>query len=149
MTSFIFPVGYVKMHRVKIIDFQLNRWYSFGYARLKMRLLPQENWGAVNLMYITKNTSAVEANMVMLDFNSENIKSELVKQDVLILTGAEDHFIPLKMHYMQFNALRNARSVTGRIFTREEQGHNHCQVGNIGLALKVMSDWIKEKESIK
>ena len=35
MSSFTFPVGYVKMHKVKIIDFQLNRWYSFGYARLE------------------------------------------------------------------------------------------------------------------
>ena len=116
-------------------------------ARFKMKIVPQENWGAVNLMYITKKeNSLVEASKVMLEFNSENIKSELVKQDVLILTGAEDHFIPLKMHYMQVNALKNARSVTGRIFTREEQGQNHCQVGNIGLALNVMSDWIKEKE---
>jgi pimeloyl-ACP methyl ester carboxylesterase len=116
-------------------------------ARLKMRIMPQENWGAVNLMYITKKeNSPVEASMVMLEFNSKNLKSELVKQDVLILTGAEDHFIPLKMHYMQVKALKNARSVTGRIFTKEEQGHNHCQIGNIGLALKAMSEWIKEKE---
>lgn len=49
---------------------------------------------------------------------------------------------------MQVNALKNARSVTGRIFTREEQGQNHCQVGNIGLALNVMSVWIKEKEYV-
>jgi len=115
-------------------------------ARLKMKLIPQENWGAVNLMYITMKDNPVEASKVMLEFNSENIKSELVKQDVLILTGAEDHFIPLKMHYMQVNALKNAKSITERIFNREEQGQNHCQVGNIGLALKVMSDWIKEKE---
>ena len=78
-------------------------------ARLKMKLMPQENWGAVNLMYITmKDNSPVEASKVMLEFNSENLKSELVTQDVLILTGAEDHFIPLKMHYMQVNALKNA-----------------------------------------
>jgi len=47
---------------------------------------------------------------------------------------------------MQVDALINAKSVTGRIFTREEQGQNHCQVGNIGLTLKVISDWMKEKE---
>ena len=116
-------------------------------ARLKMKIMPQENWGAVNLMYITKKeNSPVEASKVLLEFNAENLKSELVTQDVLILTGAEDHFIPLKMHYMQVNALKNAKSVTGRIFTREEHAQNHCQVGNIGLALNVMSEWIKEKE---
>ena len=116
-------------------------------ARIKMKIIPQENWGAVNLMYITKkDNSPIEASKVLLEFNSENIKSELVTQDILILTGAEDHLISLKMHYMQVKALKNARSVTDYIFTREEQGQNHCQVGNIGLALKVMSGWIKEKE---
>jgi pimeloyl-ACP methyl ester carboxylesterase len=114
-------------------------------ASLKMRILPQESWGAINLMYITKKEgSVVEASKVMMEFNSENLKSKLVTQDVLILTGAEDHFIPIKMHHMQVKALKNARSITERIFTREEQGQNHCQVGNIGLALSVMHDWIKK-----
>jgi len=30
---------------------------------------------------------------------------------------SEDHFIPLKMHYHEVNALKNAKSVTVRIFT--------------------------------
>jgi len=77
--------------------------------------------------------------------NEENIHSVLVKQDVLILTGREDHFIPFKMHDMQIKALINARSVTGRVFTKDECAQNHCQTGNIGLALDVMSKWIEEK----
>jgi hypothetical protein len=71
-----------------------------------------------------------------------------VTQDVLILTGAEDHFIPLKLHHLQVAALTQARSVTARIFTEAEQGQNHCQVGNIGLALSVMAEWMAEKESV-
>ena len=35
MSTFTFPVGYHDLHKTKIIDFQLNRWYSLGYARLK------------------------------------------------------------------------------------------------------------------
>lgn len=35
MDKFIFPVGYNNLHKIKIIDFQLNRWHSFGYARLE------------------------------------------------------------------------------------------------------------------
>lgn len=114
-------------------------------AWLKMKASYQERWGINNLMYITKIPSPIEASKVLLRFNEENLHSELVKQDVLILTGAEDHFIPLKMHYKQVNALKNARSVTARIFTREEQGQNHCQIGNMGLALDVMLRWIEEK----
>ena len=76
--------------------------------------------------------------------NDLNIHPELVKQDVLLLAGREDHFIPFKMHDMQLKALVNAKSVTGRIFTEKEQAHNHCQTGNIGLALKTMIDWIEK-----
>jgi hypothetical protein len=38
--------------------------------------------------------------------------------------------------------LTGARSVTGRLFTRQEQAHNHVHVGNVGLSLRVMADWI-------
>ena len=113
-------------------------------AELKTRFRAQEKWGVYNLMYITKKDTPLEASKVMLELNEENLNSELVKQDVLILTGAEDHFIPLKMHYKQVHALKNANSVTDRIFTRETQGHNHCQVGNFGLALETINTWLDE-----
>jgi len=86
----------------------------------------------------------MDATDILLPFNEHNLHSELVHQDVLILTGAEDHFITLKMHYKQANALRNAKSVTARIFTRENHAQNHCQIGNIGLALEVVEKWIEE-----
>ncbi len=114
-------------------------------AGLKMKASYQERWGINNLMYITKIPSPVEASDVLLRFNEQNQHPELVKQDVLILTGAEDHFIPLKMHYKQVNALKNTRSLTARIFTRKEQAQNHCQIGNIGLALDLMLKWIEKK----
>jgi pimeloyl-ACP methyl ester carboxylesterase len=114
-------------------------------ADLKMKASYQERWGINNLMYITKTRTPMEATDVLLQFNEHNLHSEKVGQDVLILTGAEDHFIPLKMHYKQVSALKNTRSVRARIFTREEQGQNHCQIGNTRLALDVMVKWIDEK----
>jgi dipeptidyl aminopeptidase/acylaminoacyl peptidase len=114
-------------------------------ARLKMNASYQERWGIYNLMYITRTSTPMDATDILLRFNEHNLHSELVKQDVLILTGAKDHFIPIKMHYKQVNALRNARSVTPRIFTKEDHAENHCQIGNIGLALDVMEKWIGEK----
>ncbi|OPY32856.1 MAG: Alpha/beta hydrolase family protein [Methanoregula sp. PtaU1.Bin006] len=114
-------------------------------ALLKMKANYQERWGISNLMYITKNPSPTGASEVLLRFNGTNQHPELVNQDVLILSGAEDHFIPLKMHYLQADALKNARSVTARIFTRETQAQNHCQIGNIGLAIGVMLDWIENR----
>ncbi len=113
------------------------------FSNLQMKGDYQERWGVNNLMYITRKDTPYDASQVILKFNEENLNSELVKQDVLILSGDEDHFIPLKMHYKQVKALKNVNSVTERIFTRKEQAHNHCQVGNIGLALDVMLKWIR------
>ena len=102
-------------------------------------------WWASNLLYITDKQAPVDAVDVLLQLNAENLHSEMVKQDVLILTGREDHFSRFKMHDMQIKALTNARSVTGRVFTREEHAQNHCQIGNMGLALDVILDWIQQK----
>lgn len=118
-------------------------------ANMKMRLMPQENWGAVNLMYIMKQPTPYKASIAFLDFNADNLLSERVGQDVLILTGAEDHFIPMKIHHLQVAALRNARSMTERVFTRAEQAQNHCQVGNMGLALETMAAWMSEKATVE
>lgn len=142
---------YMQIPPKPVADFA---WWLFKHPRLmnvmsawKMKMRPQEKWGIDNLMYMTKTDSPLTAGLALTAFNEANQKPDRVTQDVLILTGAEDHFIPLKMHYLQVAALKNARSLTERIFTRAEQGHNHCQVGNFGLALTVMAQWIAEKQT--
>jgi len=101
------------------------------------------SWMVDHLKYITKKKQPLDALDFYLQLNEQNIHSELVKQDVLILSGEKDHLIPNKMHDMQLKALVNAKSVTGRIFTEKEQAQNHCQTGNIKLALDFMIDWIE------
>jgi len=102
-------------------------------------------WMIAQLMYITKKQMPMDAFDFWLQLNEKNLHSELVKQDVLILTGRNDHFISFKAHAMQVKALTNANSVTAKVFTKETHAHNHCQIGNIGLALDVMVKWIEEK----
>jgi hypothetical protein len=70
-----------------------------------------------------------------------------VRQDVLLLAGAEDRMVPLKEYEKNRQGLTSARSVTGRIFTSEEHAQNHFQVGNIKLALDVILKWIEEKSN--
>ena len=111
----------------------------------KMRKDLMHRWTIGNLMYISDTETPMDAFDVARGMNAENLHSERVTQDVLILTGRNDHFIPFKMHRMQVEALENARSVTAKVFTRETQAHNHCQNGNFGLALGVMADWIEQK----
>jgi hypothetical protein len=71
-------------------------------------------------------------------YESSSSHSELVTQDVLILTGEEDSFAPLKLHDKEIEALKNAKLVTGRIFTWAEQAHKHFPIGRIRLALDVI-----------
>ena len=102
-------------------------------------------WTAAQLMYITGEEMPMDAFDIWLELNENNLHSDMVRQDVLILTGRNDHFIPFKAHDMQIKALTNAKSITAKVFTKETQAHNHCQIGNIGLALDTMGKWIKEK----
>jgi len=78
------------------------------------------------------------------NMTAENLHSDLVKQEVLILTGRKNHLVPFKMHNLQVKALANARSVTAKVFTKEEYAQNHCQIGNIGLLLDVVTRWIEK-----
>jgi pimeloyl-ACP methyl ester carboxylesterase len=143
---------YMQIPPKPVADFA--RWL-FNYPRLfevlsdwKMRAMPQEKWGIDNLMYMTKTDTVLDAAHALLEFNEANQRPDLVTQDVLILTGAEDHFIPLKMHHIQVAALKNAHTLTERIYTRETQGHNHCQVGNLGLAVDDMLAWMAERQGM-
>ena len=104
-------------------------------------------WISAQMMYVTQKETPMDAFDVFLQLNEKNLHSDRVRQDVLILTGRNDHFIPFRAHDMQVKALTNARSVTARVFTKEDQAQNHCQIGNVGLALDVMVKWIDAKSS--
>jgi len=74
-------------------------------------------------------------------YESASISSQLT-QDVLLMAGAEDHIIPVHQLPDQIATLTNVRSLTARLFTRAEQAQNHVQVGNMGLAFRVIIDWM-------
>lgn len=73
--------------------------------------------------------------------------SKLITQDTLVLAG--EHDIYTIYYQQQINALTNARSVTGRIFTKEESADHHCQIGNLGLVLGIMEEWIQNKSVLE
>jgi hypothetical protein len=68
--------------------------------------------------------------------------SSLITQDVLLMAGTEDHYVPVHQLPNQIATLTHVRSLTARLFTRAEQAQNHVQVGNMGLAFRVMIDWM-------
>lgn len=101
-------------------------------------------WEINQQMHITKSKTTYEASVKMaIAPSEENMHADKIQQDVLFFSGNEDHFIPIRLHKKQAAALIDAKSVTDRIFTKEEHAQNHCQIGNIGLALDTMLNWLK------
>jgi pimeloyl-ACP methyl ester carboxylesterase len=127
------------------IFFNYFRDFSDKMSIKKMEQDLMHKWILGNLMYITDKKTPMDAFEVIKKLNAKNLHSDRVKQDVLVLTGRRDHFIPFKMHNMQIKALTSARSITARVFTKEEHAQNHCQIGNVGLALETMVNWIGDK----
>jgi len=77
------------------------------------------------------------------EYRTEDISS-LVTQDVLLMAGTKDHYMPLQMLPDQLMTLTVAHSISTRVFTEAESAQNHCQTGNTGLALKVIFDWLDQ-----
>jgi hypothetical protein len=50
---------------------------------------------------------------------------------------------PLTRHH-RIRILKCARSITARLFTRNESAQNHWQVGNYGLAPRTIVNWLDE-----
>jgi len=71
--------------------------------------------------------------------------ADRIRQDVLILAGTEDHFIPFHQTADFEKALVNARSVTTRIFDGPSGGAGHCQMGALTLYHAAVFDWLLEK----
>lgn len=70
--------------------------------------------------------------------------AELVNQDVLILGADDDIYIPVSLAGKEIELLKNAKSVTLRMFTMKEQAGNHCNVGDPKAALDAILSWLRD-----
>ena len=127
----------------------LMKWRGMMNFMVKMKMANGKLKHTVNhALFITQKEQPIDAVDWMLGMNKDFLHSELIDQDVLLLGGEHDNFQPPKLLYKQESALVNARSITTRIFTEAEHADQHCQMGNLGLALDVMAAWIGEKETV-
>ncbi len=101
------------------------------------------DWAVTHGMFITGADSPFDFLQALSKFTTGGFSS-LIRQDVLLLAGENDHFVPLEMYDLQKQALINARSVKGRVFTAAEGGDQHCQVGNLDLAYREIVEWLKQ-----
>jgi pimeloyl-ACP methyl ester carboxylesterase len=101
-------------------------------------------WGMAQGMRVTGTSRPSEYLKALKAYTTRDISAE-VKQDVLILGGTADHFVSITQFYRQVEALTSVRSLTARLFTEAESAQNHCQIGNVRLALDTMLAWVEER----
>ncbi len=111
-------------------------------ARRAIARKPVAAWGLQQGMHITGTATAYDFLRSTTKFNTRRV-SRRVTADVLLLAGADDHYVPLTQLPRQAANLVRARSITTRTFTAAEQASNHCQVGNIGAAVRVIQGWME------
>jgi hypothetical protein len=101
-------------------------------------------WGIHNGEHVFGASTPAEMLALVRTYRTDDI-SHLLTQDILLMAGVGDHLVPFDQVSAQIQTLVNARSVAARIFTRAESAENHCQVGNLGLSLHVITRWINEQ----
>ena len=109
--------------------------------------VPFTGWAIRHGMAVSGSRSPSDFLYWLGTMNTRDV-SPAIDQDVLILAGAEDHLVPLAQLSSQAATLRGARSLTTRTFSRAEQAHNHCQIGNLNLMLEVVLDWLELQERV-
>jgi len=98
-------------------------------------------WGVQQGMHITGSQSPYQFLQKVRWLKTAPVSAR-VTQDVLLMAGEQDHYVPLHQFHTQIKTLRNVRSLTARLFTRSEHAQNHCQIGNLGLSLQVIIAWL-------
>lgn len=130
----------------KLLDYLTERPQHFMWKFVGNRLnrIYFANWLFEQGYYIFENVSTpCEYFNCIKEYNTRTL-SEMITQDTLVMAGSSD----LYTIYLedQIKALTNAKSVESRLFTEDEHAHQHCQVGNLKLALDVIIDWIERVE---
>ncbi|AOP36026.1 dipeptidyl aminopeptidase [Leptospira tipperaryensis] len=115
---------------------------------IKSTFSPSFAWGVKNGRWTMKTASSRETLDAFANYSLETIAPK-IKQDVLILAGTEDHFIPLKQVEDFKSKLTNARSLTTVIYDRTSGGAEHCQLGAQTLWQADFFDWMMKFNNVK
>jgi pimeloyl-ACP methyl ester carboxylesterase len=98
-------------------------------------------WGLRQGMHTTGTATSYDFLRGTKEYETASV-SERVTQDVLLLAGSHDHYVPARQLASQLDSLTSARSVTVRVLTQFENAQNHVHIGNTELSLQVMTAWM-------
>jgi dienelactone hydrolase len=121
------------------LDFVLS-----AVVRLKSALNPDFRWAYANGQWVMGTQGPIETLRAFDPYVLTDVAGRITG-DVLILAGADDHFVPLSQVTAFEQALSAARSVTTRVYDRASGGAEHCQLGAHSLWHQDFFDWVAEK----
>ena len=112
---------------------------------VKTRFSPGFAWSVANGQWVLGTTSAMQTMLALDRYSLARVAGDITA-DVLIMAGADDHFIPVSQAADFASALKAARSVRTIIYDRESGGAEHCQMGAQSLWHADLFDWIASIE---
>ena len=130
------------------VCFDLHESAARMFGGVKQNPLALENpgvsWAYNNALWTMGTTNSEDTLEAFSRYKLAPI-ADRIRQDVLILAGTEDHFIPFHQVTDFEKSLVNARSVTTRIFDRPSGGGEHCQCGTTSLVHAAVFDWLLQR----
>ncbi len=91
-------------------------------------LSPSFAWAINNGMWTLGTKNPLDTVTELQKYTLAGV-AQRIKNDVLILAGVEDHFVPIEQVAQFEKALTAARSVTTKVYDRSSGGAEHCQLG--------------------
>jgi pimeloyl-ACP methyl ester carboxylesterase len=112
--------------------------------RIKAAMSPGFAWAISNGMWALGTKHPLQTVAALQKYTLAGV-AQRIKGDVLILAGAEDHFVPIEQVAQFEKALTSARSVTTKIYDGASGGAEHCQFGAQALWHADFFDWMVAK----
>lgn len=107
----------------------------------KMKESIDLSWKIKHGMYIT-GTSTPYDFFKNIEKHDMSVFVDKINQNILLLAGESDQYVPVERMVQIKKELINAKSVTSRIYTKEEGGEQHCQVGNLSLVTEELYNFL-------
>ncbi|MGX4644577.1 alpha/beta fold hydrolase [Holzapfeliella sp. JNUCC 80] len=95
-------------------------------------------------MDITLTSNPAECVIACSKFTLKNILKN-INQDVLLLAGTQDIYVPVETISQEQRELTNARSIITKIFSEKSGGSGHCQIGYKYMAAQIITEFLNDK----
>ena len=71
------------------------------------------------------------------------ISNGMIKQNMLIIGGRDDHMIMPHLFHEEYDLLPNVRSLAFHLYSNRDDAGSHCGIGNMELILDTVVSWVK------